>query len=139
MAVAEEQVDTQRKLVDTIELQYRKGVAAELQLRQAEGVLAQVKSTVPSLRVGRDQALNALDILEGAQPGTYRDRLNVAADIPVPPAITGIGGPADLLRRRPDLIVAERKLAASNAMVGSAISEYYLRTAEQYSTTVAAG
>ena len=41
------------------------------------------------------------------------------------PRSADIGSPADLLRRRPDLIVAERKLAASNARIGSAISEYY--------------
>ena len=125
LAVAQEQADTQQRLVDTIALQYRKGVAAELQLRQAEGVLAQVQGTIPALRVALDSALNALDVLEGTQPGTCRARLAAPADIPAAPAIAGIGSPADLLRRRPDLIVAERKLAASNARIGSAISEYY--------------
>jgi NodT family efflux transporter outer membrane factor (OMF) lipoprotein len=125
LAVANEQAGTQQRLVDTIALQYRKGVAAELQLRQAEGVLAQVKGTIPGLQVALDGALNALDVLEGAQPGTFRAQLAAAADIPAAPAIADIGSPADLLRRRPDLIVAERKLAASNARIGSAISEYY--------------
>jgi NodT family efflux transporter outer membrane factor (OMF) lipoprotein len=125
LAVANDQVSTQQKLVDTIGLQYRKGIAAELQLRQAEGVLAQVQSTVPVLQVALDGALNALDVLMGAQPGTYRARLSQTLPIPAAPAIADIGSPADLLRRRPDLIIAERKLAASNAQIGSAISEYF--------------
>jgi NodT family efflux transporter outer membrane factor (OMF) lipoprotein len=125
IAVANEQVSTQQRLVDTIGLQYRKGVAAELQLRQAEGVLAQVKGTVPVLQVALDGALNALDVLVGEQPGTERTLLATGAAIPLAPAITDIGSPADLLQRRPDLIVAERRLAASNARIGSAISEYY--------------
>ncbi len=41
------------------------------------------------------------------------------------PAIANAAGPADLIRRRPDLIVAERKLKAANAQVGVALSEYY--------------
>ncbi len=125
LAVANEQVATQQRLVDTIDLQYRKGVAAELQLRQAQGVLAQVQGTLPVLRVALDGALNALDVLTGAQPGACRATLSAAAAIPAAPAITDIGSPVDLLRRRPDLIVAERRLAASNARIGSAISEYY--------------
>jgi len=125
LAVANEQVSTQQRLVDTIGLQYRKGIAAELQLRQSEGVLAQVQGTVPVLQVAQDDALNALDVLMGEQPGTCRAQLSAPAAIPAAPAITDIGSPGDLLRRRPDLIVAERKLAASNAKIGSAISEYY--------------
>jgi NodT family efflux transporter outer membrane factor (OMF) lipoprotein len=125
LAVANEQVSTQQRLVDTIGLQYRKGIAAELQLRQSEGVLAQVKGTVPGLQVALDGALNSLDVLMGTQPGTYRAQLSTASVIPVAPAITDIGSPADLLQRRPDLIIAERRLAASNAKIGSAISEYY--------------
>ncbi|SFQ70952.1 Outer membrane efflux protein [Variovorax sp. OK605] len=45
--------------------------------------------------------------------------------IPVAPQITDAGTPGDLLRRRPDLIAAERRLAASNARIGVAIAEYY--------------
>lgn len=125
IAIANDQVATQRHLVETIDLQYRKGVAAELQLRQAEGVLAQVQGGVPLLQVALDNALNALDVLMGEQPGTCRAQLAASVPIPAAPAITQIGSPADLLRRRPDLIAAERRLAASNARIGSAISDYY--------------
>jgi NodT family efflux transporter outer membrane factor (OMF) lipoprotein len=125
IAIASDQISTQQRLVDTIDLQYRKGVAAELQLRQAQGVLAQVQSSVPVLQVALDQAMNALDVLMGQQPGTCRAQLAQPAAIPAAPALTDIGSPADLLRRRPDLIIAERKLAASNARIGSAVSEYY--------------
>lgn len=57
--------------------------------------------------------------LLGVQPGTTRPELNPAAPIPTAPAISTAGGPAELLRRRPDIIAAERTLAASNAASAS--------------------
>jgi NodT family efflux transporter outer membrane factor (OMF) lipoprotein len=123
--IAQQQVETQRRLLDTVRLQYRAGLAAELQRDQAEGALAQVQATLPVLEAGLDAASNALDVLMAAQPGTYRAQLSVPGPIPSAPGIATAGGPAELMRRRPDLIVAERRLAASHASIGAAISEYY--------------
>ncbi|NTA84865.1 TolC family protein [Agrobacterium tumefaciens] len=123
--VARAQVDTQSRLAKIVRLQYDKGVAAELQLRQAEGALAQVESSVPVLEAGLDTAMNALDILLGSQPGSHRAMLVASAAIPRAPAIADTGSPADLLRRRPDLIVAESRLVASNARIGVATAEYF--------------
>ncbi|MDF0545622.1 efflux transporter outer membrane subunit [Sphingobium sp. H39-3-25] len=125
LAVAEQQADTQARLVEIVRLQFGKGIAAELQLRQAEGALAQVQASVPVLRNARDTAMNALDIVLGTQPGAHRAMLLHITAIPTAPAIVDTGTPADMLRRRPDLIVAERKLAASNARIGVAVSEYF--------------
>jgi outer membrane protein TolC len=118
-------VETQRRLLETVKLQYEKGIAADLQVSQADGALAQVEATIPVLEAGLDAAMNSLDVLLGVQPGTYRAELTAVAAIPVAPKLIDTGTPADLIRRRPDLIFAERKLAASNARIGAAISEYY--------------
>lgn len=125
LSVAREQVRTQQDLLSTIRLLYSKGLAADLQVSQAEGALAQVQASVPVLEAGLDAAMNALDIMLGAAPGTYRPELAEGGDIPVAPQITDTGTPGDLLRRRPDLLAAERRLAASNARIGVAIAEYY--------------
>lgn len=123
--VARRQVQTQQELLSTVNLLYGKGLAAELQVRQVEGALAQVRASVPVLETGLDTAMNALDVMLGTPPGTHREELANAGVIPVAPQIASTGSPADLLRRRPDLIVAERRLAASNARIGMAIAEYY--------------
>lgn len=123
--IARKQVQTQQDLLATINLLYSKGLAAELQVRQAEGALAQARASVPILETGLDTAMNALDVMLGKPPGTYRVDLANTVAIPAAPQIAASGSPGDLLRRRPDLIVAERRLAASNARIGMAIAEYY--------------
>ena len=123
--VTHRQVRTQEDLVSKVALLYGKGLAAELQLRQAEGALAQVRASVPVLEAGLDAAMNALDVMLGTAPGAHRAELAQTGAIPVAPRIDGAGSPADLLRRRPDLIAAERRLAASNARIGLAVAEYY--------------
>jgi NodT family efflux transporter outer membrane factor (OMF) lipoprotein len=125
IAVARQQAQTRRQLLSTVKLQYEKGIAAELQLRQTEGSLAQVEAQIPVLEAGLDSAMNALDVLLGVPPGTYRAELSPEASIPVAPGLAATGTPAEMIRRRPDLIVAERRLAAASARIGVAISEYY--------------
>jgi len=123
--VARRQVLTQQELLSRVNLLYGKGLAAELQVRQAEGALAQVRASVPVLEAGLDAAMNALDVMLGSSLGAHRAELADPGTIPVAPRIAGSGTPGDLLRRRPDLIAAERRLAASNARIGVAIAEYY--------------
>ncbi|MBL1377289.1 efflux transporter outer membrane subunit [Zobellella iuensis] len=123
--VASRQVQTQQELLSTINLLYGKGLAAELQVRQVEGALAQVRARVPALEASLDAAMNALDLMLGTPPGTHRAELADVHPIPAAPEIAAMGTPGDLLRRRPDLIVAERRLAAANARIGGAIAEYY--------------
>lgn len=125
IAVARQQVQTQEELMATVKLLYSQGLAAELQLYQVEGALAQVRASVPVLEAGLDTAMNALDVMLGTSPGTHRAELVKTAAIPVAPQIAAAGSPGELLRRRPDLMAAERRLAASNARIGVAIAEYY--------------
>lgn len=125
IAITRNQLETQQKLVSLVGLLHSKGLAPKLQVHQAEGVRAQTQAAIPTLEASLEEALNALDVMLGALPGTYRAELTQVQNIPSPPQISSMGTPADLLRRRPDLIVAERRLAASNARIGAAIAEYY--------------
>ncbi|KHK65661.1 efflux transporter outer membrane subunit [Pseudomonas frederiksbergensis] len=123
--IAKRQVITQQDLLEKVRLLYSKGLAANYQVHQTEGQLSQVQATVPVLQTGLDAAMNALDVMLGTPPGTHRSQLAEQRAIPLAPQITTTGTPADLLRRRPDLIIAERRLAASNARIGEAVAEYY--------------
>ena len=110
--IARRQADTRRELLAKVKLLYGKGVAPEYQVRQAEGELAQAEARIPVLLAGLDAALNALDIMLGGAPGTHRAELQAPSAIPAAPRMGEMGTPADLLRRRPDLIAAERQVGA---------------------------
>ena len=123
--LAKEQIDTDDHLVRLVRQRKEAGIASERELAQAEALLSQAKATLPPLATILESQLNRLDVLLGAQPGTYATELATAADIPPVPAISTAGPASDLLRRRPDIIAAERQLAASNARIGQALAEYY--------------
>ncbi|QKY03879.1 efflux transporter outer membrane subunit [Janthinobacterium lividum] len=123
--LARRQVDTEAALLELATLLYDKGLVNEPALRQAEASLAQARAVVPGLDTAREVALHALDVMLGAAPGTYGDEMAAAGVMARAPRITADGAPGELLRRRPDLIAAERRLAAASARTGAAVAEYY--------------
>ena len=125
LAIAQSQVETDTRLLELVRLRFSRGASAEKEVAQAEALLAQARATIPPLRTALEAQLNRLDVLMGAQPGTYASELSKPADIPSAPAIPPGQNAPDLLRRRPDVIAAERRLAAANARIGVAIAEYY--------------
>jgi NodT family efflux transporter outer membrane factor (OMF) lipoprotein len=124
IALAENQVAADDHLLDLTKQRQAQGVATTREVAQADALAAQSRALLPPLKIGLEAQLNRLDVLLGAQPGTYAKELSKPAAIPSVPAVAA-GDPADLLRRRPDIVAAERHLAATNANIGSAISNYY--------------
>src|SRR6266496_6074824 len=122
---AKDQIATDEHLVELVQQRKDAGVASDRELAQAQALLSQAKTTIPLITVSLEAQLNRLDVLMGAQPGTYATELSSVANIPDLPEISGYGTPTDLLRKRPDIIAAERMVAASNARIGQALAEYY--------------
>src|SRR5216684_7843698 len=120
-----EQIVTDEHLLELVSQRRAAGIASDREQAQAEAVLAQARATVPQLAIILEAQLNRLDVLIGVQPGAYAAELAAPSDIPVIPSITTLGDPSELLRRRPDIIAAERRVAASNARIGQALAEYY--------------
>ncbi|SEN11712.1 efflux transporter, outer membrane factor (OMF) lipoprotein, NodT family [Luteibacter sp. UNCMF331Sha3.1] len=123
--IAEDQIKNEQGLVDLVNLRTGKGLGTARESAQAEALLLQAKATIPPLRAELDIQLNRLDVLMGAAPGTYAAEILGDKGVFSVPTIVAAGGPASLLRRRPDVIAAERTLAASNARIGVALAEYY--------------
>ena len=125
IALAENQVKTNDRLLDLVGLRLHDGLSTTREQAQAEARLSEARATLPPLRTELEKQLNRLDVLMGAQPGTYAAELVKTANTSVVPAIAVAEEPSGLLRRRPDVIAAERRLAASNAKIGVAMAEYY--------------
>jgi NodT family efflux transporter outer membrane factor (OMF) lipoprotein len=125
LGVARRQEAVEADLVALLERRSAQGVSPDRELREARATLDGVRATLPPLTYGLEAQLNRLDVLMGAQPGTYRAELTADAPLPAPPILAAGDGPADLLRRRPDVIAAERRLAAANARIGAAVANYY--------------
>uniref|UniRef100_UPI00258CCCAA efflux transporter outer membrane subunit n=1 Tax=Pseudomonas sp. TaxID=306 RepID=UPI00258CCCAA len=102
------------------------GVGNELDVVRADARLAGVEATVPQLQAEQVRARNRIATLLGERP----DQLSVDLSPAKLPAISKalpIGDPGELLRRRPDVRSAERKLAAATANVGVATADLFPR------------
>lgn len=124
-AIARRQETTEAKLVELVRQRVEQGVSADRELNRSNGSLEGVRATLAPLRASIAAQLNRLDVLVGQQPGTNRALLTAEHAIPVAPTPAGSTAPIDLLRRRPDVVAAERRLAAANARIGVSIAEYY--------------
>lgn len=125
LEIAEQQIKDDEHLLKLVHSRYDAGSASGREIAQAEALLKQARASIPELRISLEKQLNRLDVLMGAQPGTYAKKLKPVTDVASIPAIPGDQHPVDVLRRRPDVIAAERRLAASNERIGQAISDYY--------------
>jgi NodT family efflux transporter outer membrane factor (OMF) lipoprotein len=124
LAIAQNQISTDEHLLLLVKNRIAAGAGTGREAAQAEALVVQARSTVPLLRLSLEKQLNRLDVLMGAQPGTYAHELTALAAIPSIPKIEN-QEPTDVLRRRPDIIAAERRLAASNERIGVAVADYY--------------
>ena len=95
------------------------------EVAQAEALLSEARASLQPLGIDLEAQTNRLDVLLGVQPGTSAPELQRPGDIPPAPSVPADDKPVDVLRRRPDVIAAERQLAASNARIGQALAEYY--------------
>jgi NodT family efflux transporter outer membrane factor (OMF) lipoprotein len=125
LAVARRTITDDEHLLKLVHERYDAGASTGREIAQAEALLKQARASVPPLAIGLEQQLNRLDVLMGAQPGTYARELAQIQDIPAVPPVPADNEPTEMLRRRPDIIAAERRLAASNERIGAAISDYY--------------
>ena len=125
IAIAEAGLAARSETFDIARWRNEAGLTTQLDVDQARVALEQVRAQIPPLRTSLHQSMHALAVLAGQPPGALNEQLAAPAPVPTAPAAIAIGLPADLLRHRPDVRVAERKLAAQTARIGVAEAERY--------------
>ncbi|WP_367275164.1 efflux transporter outer membrane subunit [uncultured Erythrobacter sp.] len=109
-AVANGIVDALTEIFRIVELRYQYGFASEFDVSLAEADLQSARDSLAAAQNGEIEALRALEALAGRYPAGL---LDTAERLPALPSAPGAGLPSELLERRPDVIAAERDVAAA--------------------------
>jgi NodT family efflux transporter outer membrane factor (OMF) lipoprotein len=127
MAIAQENLATQRSTLDLVRQKRSVGAVTELDVTRAEAQVSLAESQIPLFTRQIRFSLHALSVLLPQDLDTLSEELHSARPLPVSPQEIPVGLPAELLRRRPDIRRAERTLAAATAQVGVATADLYPR------------
>ncbi len=127
LAVAQRNVTNQRETLAITQARLEGGGGTELDVARARAQLNVTLATIPPLETATARAMHRLGVLTGQQPTALVDILKVPAPLPPLPGMVSIGSPEALLRRRADVRVAERRLAAATARIGIATADLFPR------------
>lgn len=130
IAVLNENATSQKEIMNIVEVRYNTGLASKLDLAQARSVYYSTIASIPAMEANIEQYRNSLAVLLGIYPEEIRNTLNEDNTLPhyIDPIVVGI--PAELLRRRPDIRSAEKRIESYAAQLGATkrdwLPEFYL-------------
>jgi multidrug efflux system outer membrane protein len=139
LAVARRNVENQGETVQLTQARLEGGTGTELDTARATAQLAATRASIAPLEAAVARAVHRIGVLTGRSPAALRAGLELPADLPPVPEITAVADPAQLLRRRPDIRISERRLAADTARIGVAVADLFPRVTFTGSVGVAAG
>ena len=118
LEIAKENVKIQQRSLDIAEVRFKAGAVTELDVAQAKSLLNNTEASIPRFEARIRQAKNALAILLGRLPGQIDHLIGGAKLIPKAPPEIVVDVPAQLLRRRPDIQLAEYQIASQTPLIG---------------------
>lgn len=125
LAVARRAVETALNTVDLVQARYDGGFTNALDLALAQRELATLRAQIAPLEAEVGAAQDTIAVLLGRYPEDLRKELSSARGLPGIPPQVRVGLPLDLLKRRPDIREAERKLAGATARIGVATADLF--------------
>jgi len=127
LAVAHRSLDVITREADITVQRRAVGAGTEFDVVRAQGLEAQVRSSIPPLEGQRRAAVFELAALLGRTPAHAPAEAEACVASPRLAALIPVGDGASLLARRPDVRQAERQLAAATARLGVATADLYPR------------
>src|SRR5882724_5098151 len=125
LAVATRNADNQDQTLKVTQARLEAGRGTELDTARAEAQLKTTLASIPLLESSIATTIYRVSVLTGRLPETLSAELSAPEPLKDLPGLNAVGDPASLLRRRPDIRVAERSLAASTARIGVAIGDLF--------------
>ncbi|HSR87875.1 MAG TPA: efflux transporter outer membrane subunit, partial [Pontiella sp.] len=123
--VANLNIKLQEESLQIARAKFNAGEVSELDVDQAESLVNNTKATLSEFENILQQSKNSLAVLLGELPQNMSYLIEETKTIPVADSTIALGMPQDLIRRRPDIRTAERRLAAQSAQIGYAVSDLY--------------
>ena len=127
LAVARRSLEVVHRETRIIVQRHDAGAGTEFDVVRAQQLEAQVRSSIPPLEGQRRAAVFQLTALLGLTPSQAPAEVDACATPPRLAALMPVGDGATLLKRRPDVRLADRRLAAATARIGVATAELYPR------------
>lgn len=123
--IARRNLAAQQETLQITDWRVQAGLATSLELAQARTATEQTRAQIPSLETSVAQTEHALAVLTGQPPTALHEQLTAAAPVPMPPGELALSIPAQTLRQRPDVRVAEQQISAALARVSQADAARY--------------
>lgn len=118
LAVAKRNLENQEETVRLSEATYTAGASTRLENARAKAQRETIRSTIPPIEAAVRSSSFRLATLTGRPPEALIEELSAAAPLPHYDGPLAITSPAEMIKRRPDIRTAERKLAAATADIG---------------------
>lgn len=125
--VAQQSVALQQQSLDIVEARVEAGRGTEFDQVRARAQLERTRAELPTLQAGIRAAMHRIAVLTGQPPIALVDTLSPQGALPETLPVIPVDSPGDVLRRRPDIAAAERRLAAATARIGVATADLFPR------------
>jgi outer membrane protein, multidrug efflux system len=127
LAIARENLATIDELQELTQQRRDAGMTTDVDVGNAIAQSTVTRAEVPAFDLQVTHCVNQLSQLLGREPEALRAELESADPVPPLPDLVPIGLPAELARRRPDVLEAEANLHAAIAQSGVAVADLYPR------------